>query len=306
MSSSPEAAAAQRYARLDAQPLRYVGARTGLRLGDILASGRTIIAHREVLGLLVRRDLKAKYKDSALGFLWSLVRPLMQLVIYFVVVGQFLGAARGIPDFAIYIFAGLTAVSLFTEMLNGATGSILANAGLVKKVFLPREIFPLASVGSALFNFFIQLTILVIATFVVARPPLHPHLAYAVPALLLLVVYGTALGLLFSALNVYLRDVQYLVDVAAMLLFWATPVVYSWQMASQIITSQFWLDFYTNNPLTLAVIGFQNAFWMSADQVPQPEHLLTRMLVALAVGLVLLFVSHRVFLRLQGDFAQEL
>ena len=65
-------------------------------------------AHRELLGLLVRRELKARYKDSSLGFLWSLIRPLTMLLIYFVAIGQFLGAARGIPDFAIFVFSGLT------------------------------------------------------------------------------------------------------------------------------------------------------------------------------------------------------
>ncbi|MFX6743420.1 hypothetical protein ABTH23_20200, partial [Acinetobacter baumannii] len=81
---------------------------------------------------------------------------------------------------------------------------------LVKKVYLPREVFPLSSAGSALFNFSIQLIVLLGATLLVGKPPIHLQLAYAVPALLLIVIYGTAFALLFSAVNVYLRDVQYL------------------------------------------------------------------------------------------------
>jgi ABC-2 type transport system permease protein len=306
MSKQPDHNVRERFARLEATPMRRVGASSELRARDWAASLRDLLARREMLDLLVRRDLKAKYKDSTLGFFWSLARPLMQLAIYFVVVGQFLGAARGIPDFGVYIFTGLTAIGLFTEIVVSATGAVVANSGLVKKVYVPRELFPLASVGSALFNFAVQLGILLLATLVSGAFPWHPEILYAIPAFLVLVVYGTALGLLCSALNVYLRDIQYLVEVATMVLFWATPVVYSWQMASQIITSQFWLDVFTNNPLTLAVIGFQEAFWLGADSLAQPDDLLLRLLIALVIGVALLAFSHRIFLRLQGDFAQEL
>lgn len=267
---------------------------------------RSIFAQHELLGLLIRRDLKARYKDSALGFFWSLAKPLLQLAIYFVVMGHFLQAAKGISDFAVYVFAGLTAMGLFTETVTGGTGSILSNAGLVKKVYLPREVFPLASVGGGLFNFAVQLVVLLFATVLAGRPPLHAEFLYVAPALILLVVYATAGALLFSAINVYLRDMQYLVEVGTMLLFWASPVVYSWQMVSSIITNPVLLDVYTNNPLTLAVLGFQKAFWLAATEASFPTDLLVRMVVAIVVGILLLFVSHRVFLRLQGNFAQEL
>lgn len=306
MSSSSESSASERFARIEALPFRKIGATTGLKPAQMWAPVRDILAHREMMDLLVRRDLKARYKDSALGLFWSLARPLMQLAIYFVVVGQFLQAARGIPDFAVYIFAGLTAIGLFTEIVVGGTGSILGNAGLVKKVYVPREVFPLASVGSGLFNFLVQLVVLLGATLVVGKFPWHVEVLYAIPSVLILVVYGTAFGLLFGALNVYLRDVQYLVELGTMLLFWASPVVYSWQMVADMVQSQFLLDVYTNNPLTLSVIGFQHAFWVAGAGYPQPDDLLTRMAIAIAIGLVLLFGCHRVFVRLQGNFAQEM
>ena len=306
MSSSSESSARERFARIDSLPFRRIGATTGTRPSELWAPVREILSHREMLDLLIRRDLKARYKDSALGFFWSLARPLMQLAIYFIVVGQFLQAARGIPDFAVYIFAGLTAMGLFTEILVGGTGSILGNAGLVKKVYVPREVFPLASVGSALFNFMIQLVVLLAATLAVGAFPWHTGVFYAIPAILIMVVYGTAFGLLFSALNVYLRDVQYLVELGTMILFWASPIVYSWQMVSDRVQSQFLLDIYTNNPLTLAVLGFQHAFWVAGVDVPEPDNLLLRMTIAIVIGIAILFGCHRVFLRLQGNFAQEM
>jgi len=298
-------AAEVRFARLSALPMRSVGS-LGTGLEGFVRPVREIFAHREMLGLLVRRDLKAKYKDSALGFLWALARPLVQLAIYYVVLGHFLQAARGIPDFAVYVLAGLTAMGLFTEIAVGGTGSIIANAGLVKKVYMPREVFPLASTGSALFNFGIQLIVLLLATLLVGKPPIHWEFFYAVPSLAVLLVYGLAFALICSALNVYLRDMQYLVEVATLLLFWMSPVVYSWQMVASIITNPVLLEIYTDNPLTLAILGFQEAFWVAGDDLQQPTNLLLRLLIALVIGLVLLLLSHRVFLRLQGDFAQEL
>lgn len=300
------AIAQARFDRLAVTPMRTVGAVGGLSPRAIFASGREIFAHREMLDLLVKRDLKARYKDSALGFLWALARPLVQLAIYFVVLGHFLGAARGIPDFAIYVFTGLTAMGLFQEIAVGGTGSVLANAGLVKKVYMPREVFPLASTGSALFNFGIQFVVLIAATILVGAIPVHADIVYAIPSLLVILVYGLAFALFFSAINVYLRDIQYLVEVATMLLFWMSPVVYSWQMVQNIIANPVALEIYTNNPLTLAILGFQRAFWVAGDALPSPPLLAVRLLVALVVGLVLLFVAHRVFLRLQGNFAQEL
>ncbi|WP_345801868.1 ABC transporter permease [Microbacterium sp. AZCO] len=299
------AAAEARFARLAVTPMRSVGS-VGTGFGAAWAPVRDILAHREMLNLLVKRDLKARYKDSALGFLWALARPLVQLAIYFVVLGHFLGAARGIPDFAVFVFTGLTAMGLFQEIAVGGTGSIIANGGLVKKVYVPRELFPLASVGSAMFNFSIQLVVLLLATLLAGAPPLHADILYVIPSLAVLLVYGTAFALFFSAINVYLRDIQYLVEVATMLLFWMSPVVYSWQMVTTIITNPVLLEIYTDNPLTLAILGFQKAFWVAGDDLQQPADLLLRLVIALFVGLALLVVSHRTFLRLQGNFAQEL
>ena len=294
-----------RYARLSSLPLAPIAASSGF-----WASARAVVAHRQLLGLLVRRDIKARYKDSVLGLLWVLINPIVQLTVYYVVMGQFLGAARGIPDFAIYIFSGLTVYAFFSEMLSGSTGSIVGNSGLVKKVYVPREIFPLASAGSAMFTFCVQLLVLITACVILGAPPISGGIVYFLPAVALIIVYGLAIGLLLSALNVYLRDVQYLTQVVLMLAMWASPIVYAWTMVNSVF-QQFrfpgWLlEVYTNSPLTLAVLGFHRAFWVSGTPEDYPPHLALRMLVAFVVGLILLWLCQRVFSRLQGNFAQEL
>lgn len=301
--------AAVRFSRLASQPLQPVTpSREGLR-----GFGRTVTEiwnHRQLLSLLVRRDVKARYKDSVLGLLWTLINPLVQLAVYFLVMGQILGAARGIPDFAVYIFSGLTVYGLFSETLSGATGSIVANGGLVKKIYVPREVFPLAATGSALFTFGVQLLVLIVASFTLGTPNLSWSLLYFFPSVLLILVYGLAFGLLLAALNVYLRDVQYLTQVVLMLALWASPIVYAWTMVGDVVTRfglpGWLLDVYTASPLTLAVLGFHRAFWGSGTASDYPPDLLMRMGIAFLIGIVLVFLCQRVFARLQGNFAQEL
>jgi ABC-2 type transport system permease protein len=297
--------AAERATRLAAEPLREAGPRPGFASGT-MSSLRDIFAHRELMGYLVRRELKARYKDSALGFVWSLIRPLAMLLVYYVALGKFLGAARGIPDFAIFIYTGLTAWGLFAEIVTIGTSSIVGNSGLIKKVYLPREVFPLSVVGSALFNFVIQVGILLIATAVVGRVPFGIRWMYFFLALAVLLVFSTAFALLLSAVNVYLRDVGYLVEVALMILFWASPTVYSFTLVHGQLAGNTLEQLYLANPVTLAVIGFQRTFWVAGDGQVVPAHLAGRLGLALLVGLVLLWLCQRTFARLQANFAQEL
>lgn len=285
---------------------------------------RQIAERRELLGLLVRRELKSRYKDSTLGFLWSLIRPLTLLLIYFVAIGQFLGAARGIPDFALFVFAGLTIWGLYADMITAGTTSIVDNHGLIKKVYLPREIFPLAAAGSAFVNFLIQFAVLIAATLVLGQFPLSWDLLYVPVAVLLVALYGVGVAILLAALNVYLRDIQYLVEVGTLVFFWASPIVYSWSYVVQAVRSAPWLEFiYLLNPISNAVLAFQRGIWKagSEDRVmgqdatgadivvaaqPWPADLDLRLAILFVVGLVFVWLAQRIFSRLQGNFAQEI
>lgn len=299
----PADAKAARFTRIAELPMQPVGSLADSGLARPVIQ---IFRHREMLDLLIRRDLKSRFKDSSLGFVWTLIRPLTQLAIYYVVIGQFLGAARGIEDFAIFVFAGLTIYGLFSEIVLGGVASVVSNAGLVKKIYMPREVFPLAAVGAALFNFAIQLVVLIAATLLLGSLPFHADLLYAIPSILLIVVYGTAFALLLAAVNVYLRDTQYLAEVIMMFLMWASPIVYTWTMAGDILGGGVLFDIYTANPITLAVLGFQRAFWSAGTSADFPDNLLLLMGIALVVGLILLVTFHQVFRRLQGNFAQAL
>ncbi len=310
----------QRVAHVEALPFeRTVAGRVGVFAG-LWRAIRDVVARRELLALLVRRELKARYKDSSLGFLWSLIKPLTMLLIYFVAIGQFLGAARAIPDFAIFVYAGLTLWALYSEIVVTGTQSILANAGLIKKVYLPREIFPLAATGSAFVNFGVQFLILVAAVVVLGQFPLSWNLLYIPVAVAIAAVYGIALALLLSAVNVYLRDIQYLVEVGLLVFFWASPIVYSWSFVVEAgeRSDLPWLESaYLINPMSTAILAFQRGIWAAGSQErviggdvvppqPWPADLDLRLLITFLVGLVLVVIAQRVFSRLQGNFAQEI
>ncbi|WP_235929442.1 ABC transporter permease [Cellulomonas citrea] len=279
--------------------------------GTVL-SIRAIAGQSELLRLLTGRELKARYKDSTLGFFWSLARPLTMLLVYYVAIGKFLNAAQsptrnpnGIPDFAVFIFAGLTAWQLFSDIVTNGTASIVTNSGLIKKVYVPREVFPLSVVGSSIVNFGIQLVVLAGATLLVRNFPTGSRWSYFVLALAVLVVFSTALALLLSAINVYLRDVQYLVEILIMILFWASPIVYSWHSVDGALHGLI-KDIYLANPMTQVVLGFQRTFWVSGPSSSYPADLQMRLLVTLGISVALLWVSQRIFARLQANFAQEL
>lgn len=302
-----------RAAVVETLPMEFVGQKSGFFRGT-RRSLTDVWAHRELLGLLVRRELKARYKDSSLGIVWSLFRPLAQLLIYYFAIGQVLGAARATPDFAIFVFIGLTMWGLFAEIVTGSTTAILANAGLVKKVYLPREIFPLSAIGGALFNFLVQLVVLAIAIVLLASVPFawNLNLLLAPLAVVTLVIFATAIGLFLSAVNVYLRDTQHLIEIAIVILFWASPIVYSYTYVHKLLGGNWLEQLYLANPVTIAVIAMQKALWAagstSVGPLAQvwPEHLGLRLVITLVVSLVLLWLSQRVFSRLQGNFAQEL
>ncbi len=314
MSEAERAQAERRYARLADQPFVTYQRRESGQAG-FFGALKAVYERRELLGQLIRRELVGKYKDSALGLVWSLVRPLTQLFVYYWVMGKFLGGAYrpetgvGLRNFAIFIFAGLTLYGLFSETVTSMTSSIVANAGLIKKVYLPREIFPLSAAGAALVNFLIQLVILIIASLALGTLKFGPNLLYAVGGFLVIFIWALAIGLTLSAANVFMRDVQFLVDVVVMLLMWASPIVYSWTFVAQAFGSagMDWVtDVYLANPITISVIGFQEAFWAIPSGGEMLPDLSLRMLIAGLFGVIALWLGQRYFAKRQANFAQEL
>jgi ABC-2 type transport system permease protein len=273
---------------------------------------------RELLKNLVRSEIKVKYKNSFLGILWSMLAPAMTLAIYYVVF-HFI-AKNGVPNFVIFLFAGLLVWNLFSVAVLSGTGTVVANSGLVKKVSFPREILALASVGSASVFFFFQALVMLVFLIVFQHAPAWNYLPLLPLALLAVLVVAAGLSVLLSALNVYLRDMQHLVEVLLTAWFWACPIVYVYQNNIGNKLGPHHLDWvYFLNPITPLVLSFQRVLYAQVTVINTVNGAPLDVLPAkgfwwyagldtgvLAIGLVLFFVALHIFGRLEGNFAEEL
>lgn len=287
----------------------------GQSLTELIQPGRgrgiiDVYKHRFLLQLLVRKEIKIRYRGSVLGLLWSYVKPLMQFSIYFVALGIFLDMQRGTPNYAIYLFAGIVLVNFFTESLGNATRSIVDNRDLIRKIYLPRELFPVSTVWVSAAHFLPQLIVLLGACFFAGWRPSALQLLAALGAFVLVAILAIGLGLLFGAANVYFRDSENIVDMILMVVTWASPVLYVWPMVERVMGPWFFL--YQLNPVTVAVEVFHWAFWSPtldpalAQSAMPPGLLAIWFPTAFAVALLVLVIGQIVFKRLSIHFAQEL
>ena len=280
-------------------------ARTITPKGHLGARVRDIFRYRELLVNLVRKDLKVKYKSSVLGFLWSLLTPAMLLVVYYFVFSVLLGS--GIPRFPIYLLSGLLAWNLFNVGLVSATGSVVASSGIVNKVWFPREVLPLSAIGAALVHFFLQGIVMVLTLLVFRHPIEWAYLPLLPLALAVLLIFCAAVGILMSAVNVYLRDMQHLVEVALLPWFFCTPIVYSYDLIAQKLGGK--ASLYLINPVTPVVLVFQRAIYgRYADVVHQFPYwwYVRNLVIVLVASSLLLAFALSVFRRLEGNFTEEL
>ncbi len=269
---------------------------------------------RFLLKLLVAKELKVRYRGSVLGLLWSYVKPGVQFIVFYIALGVFLGLERspgnpeGLPNYAIYLFSGIVLINFFTEALGNASRSIVGNGGLIKKIYLPRQLFPVASVWVSGVHFVPQILILVVACLFNGWRPGVLQLAAAVGGFVIVALLATGLGLLFGAVNVYFRDAENLVDMLLMIATWASPVLYSWTMVQKQLGETFF-NIYQLNPITVGVETFHYAFWLPTTDGAEaiPPHLLSMWLpIGLAISGLVLLAGQLVFRRLEGRFAQEL
>ncbi|HXW33797.1 MAG TPA: ABC transporter permease [Acidimicrobiales bacterium] len=290
---------------------RVVAARPKLRyrLLELLRS-------RELFVFLVRKEIKVKYKNSFLGFLWSMLNPALTILVYFFVFQVVL--KNGIPSFVIYLFSGLLAWNLFQTGVLSATSVVVGNAGIVKKVAFPREILALSSVGAAFMFFVFQSTVMIGFMLFLLHPPAWADLWLLIPGMAALLAFSAALAVFLSAVNVYFRDTQHLMEVLITAWFWAAPVVYSYANSIAPKFATHWAGFkiiYWANPLTPIVLTFQRVLYARGIYPTTHKSVLPNYsigwylasdLIVLAVSSILFLGAMVVFGRLEGNFAEEL
>jgi ABC-2 type transport system permease protein len=284
-------------------PLASPSSRTGLF---------EVFRRRYLLRLLVRREISARYQGSFLGLLWSYVNPLSQFLIYYFVMGVLFNLHKTVPNFAVHMFCGIIIVHFFTETFNAGTRSIVRNKSLVRKMAMPREMFPVASMLVSGYHVLPQLVIMVIVCLALGWLPSVVTAAALLLALMIIALFGTAMALLFSAANVFFRDVSNVASILTNFIRFGVPMIYPYTLVEERFGPA--AAYYLYNPLADAVLLFQRAFWVgtTGDQEQAvidtnlPDHLWAWSLLALATSAVVLVIGQIVFSRLENKIPERL
>ena len=280
---------------------------------------RTVVNAHGVLTNIVRKEVMVKYKSSVLGLAWSMLNPILYLLVFSFVFGVILQAK--LPNFPVYLLSGLLAWNLFSSSASVGARSVVDNANLVTKVYFPREILPLSSVGVALVDFVLQALVLVVFMLVLRAGVFGVNVLLLPLSMVALLLFSATLGMFVAALNVRYRDTQHLLNLALLVWFWLTPVIYPSatvyeQFAHRHVFGVSALTLYLLNPMADIVEGFHRALYgvVTVPGTPPAPVLmpvsvgwLAAALGLVSVGsLVLLVLSWRSFFRRSGDFAEEL
>lgn len=285
-----------------------------------------VVRWRYLLRLLVRTGVTTRYRNSVLGWTWSYVRPAAQFLVFWIVLGIFMDLDKGIPNYAVYLFSGIVVINLFSEGFKNATTSIVGNAALVRKVFLPRQLFAVSAIVVAFVHFLPQVALLLVVCLLMGWALQFSVLSILamLAGMLIVMVFALGLGLFFGAVNVRFRDAENIVELMLLLATWASPVLYAWTMVQTAVVDRLrwpsWLvEIYLLNPITQGVELFHFAFWRpvtegtarAADQAGQamvglPPMLAWNTLWTFLIAVATLLVGQVVFRRLEGRFAQDL
>lgn len=253
---------------------------------------RELTRYHGMIGNFIKKEIRGKYKGSILGFLWNFIVPITQVVVYLMVFS--IVFRPEIEAYPIYLITGMVPWIFFAESLGGGTGTIVANSSLVTKIYFPRSVLPLASTVSKFVNFIISMIIVLIVIAVYGHG-FDPAAVLFLPLMMLLLfMFAFGLTLLLSALNAYLRDLEYIVGVGLMIFIWLTPIMYQRSMFDDpLLTTILKL-----NPMTYFVEAFEQILY----ELTIPAPFTFFMCLGLAIGA--LVIGWVAFHRLERDFAE--
>ncbi len=266
----------------------------------MIADLGALVERRELLGDFAWRQLRSRYKGSVLGFGWNFLIPLLQLVVFWILFGVLLGTRprteTGEQPYAVFLFVGLLPWTFFANSLQSGAAAIVSNATIVKKVRLPLQLLPAASVLSSLANFALSLVVLFIVLAVFG--PRHPEGLLWLPLLVAVqIVMNLGLAYLLAALDVHYRDVEHILGIVLLAWYFLTPVLFPITLLADRPRELFLLDL---NPMTGVVVGYQRAL---LDGLPPDWATLG---YSAAVALVLFAAGFTYFRRTKDDFESYL
>ncbi|CUX40543.1 Teichoic acid translocation permease protein TagG [Clostridium sp. C105KSO15] len=252
-----------------------------------------LYAYREMIFSLVRRDLNGRYKGSALGFLWTFINPLLQLGVYTMVFSVIM--RNGITDYYLYLFVALIPWIFFSTSLSGGSSCIWSQKEMVKKIYFPREVLPIAFVTSQFVNMLLSFLV-IFAVLIVSGKGINLIALLYLPVIMIVeYILALSVAMISSAVTVYLRDVEYILGIVTMAWQFLTPVMYSVDVVPEKMRTVFNL-----NPMTPVIVAYRDILYYK--KIPE----LGTLVQAVCLGMVLLVVGMVVFSRLKRHFAEEL
>lgn len=248
--------------------------------------------YRAMIWMLVQRDLRGKYKASFLGFLWTFINPLLQLVVYTMVFSVIMRA--GIEKYYLFLFVALIPWIFFSTSVQGGSMCILQQKNLVTKIYFPRQVLPIAHVTTAFVNM-LYCFVVVLAVVGLSIGWNLLALVYLIPIMMVEYLLALGMALLFSGITVYLQDMQYILNIIVMAWQFLTPIMYSIDQVPEQIQWVFYI-----NPMTSIILAYRDILYYKTT--PQLETLT----LALVMGLVFLVFGWFAFEKMQRHFAEEL
>ncbi len=251
--------------------------------------------YRELLKTNIKKEIRGKYKGSAIGVLWSFINPLLTVVVYAIVFPYLMRMQQ--DNYLQFLICGIIPWTFFTSVVQQGNLTIKANAGIVKKVYFPRIILPISVAVSALINFMISCLIIIIFL-LLGGIGISWHILFVPIIATIQLVFSLGIALILSSVNVYLQDVEYIVNFMIQLLFYGTPVLYSIEMFST--APPILLFLVKLNPMTHFVEAYRNVFMYHS--LPNLEN----MTIIIIASVLLLYIGYIIFDKLEKGFAEEI
>jgi ABC-2 type transport system permease protein len=250
-----------------------------------------------------------RLQGTLLGRLWDYINPLTQFTVYFLVIGVLLGLNRTVPEFPMYIFSGLVVVQFFNGGLTSCTNSFTQERALVRRAVIPREMLPASRLAGELVSLGPPTLVLVVVSVTQGWRLAPSTLWMAVAGLVLLAIFAYGLGMVAAVANVFIRDTRQVVGVATTLSRWGTPIIYPWTLVPERFGDGWITTLYLANPVTIAVFGMREAFWVPLPDVPDdffPPIPMASLVISVVVSIGSLVLGAVLVQRYQHRIVQRL
>jgi lipopolysaccharide transport system permease protein len=259
---------------------------------SLVGHARELWRYRELLWLMTQREIKVRYKQSALGIAWAVLQPLSLMAVFTVFFSWFARiASDGIP-YPLFSYAALLPWTFFSTSLSFAIPSLIANSHIITKIYFPREIIPLASVLTGFLDFVIASAVFVLLLAFYRVPPTW-NLLFVLPIVVIQIAFTVGVSLLLSAFTVLYRDVRHTLPLVIQIWMFVTPILYP----ASVVPERWRVWYFSLNPMAAIIDGYRRAVIQGIS--PQLNYLL---LAAVVSGL-LLWVGYKYFKSLEKEFA---